>query len=254
MASLVRLKVGRSPLLALLAAPIILSMSGCSDLWLPERIEEAVGRRTSERLLARMPIDVKEGAWQSRLETIGRQITPVCERPNYHYKFYLVDSHTVNAFAAPDGSIFVTNSLLKLVADDEIALAGVLSHEIGHVARRHGAEILQAEIGYRGLMLMLFGFERPFASQAVDMANRLVDLGYGRDMELEADLCSVRYLTRLGYPPNETLRFLRVILALDHEKHGPMEKYFANHPPTQERIAYAERYIRDYLEPKKASR
>ncbi|MEI7529290.1 MAG: M48 family metalloprotease [Elusimicrobiota bacterium] len=231
----------------LLLPALALLLSGCSRIWVPEKIENRIGEAVTRSVLAQMPAHT-DPAWQQYLEDMGRKIAAVSERPAYHYRYYIVESSTVNAFAVPDGSIFVTTGLLKMIGQDQLALAGVLAHETGHIARRHGAETLQSELGFGLLSTIIFGFGNSVAKQAGNMTSQIMGLGYGREMELEADVCAVRYLARLGYPPDSSLKFLRSILPLEKDQHDiTIEKYLRSHPPTTERIQYVEAYIRRYL-------
>ena len=228
---------------------LALLLSGCSQIWIPEKVENRVGELVTKSVLAQMPLHT-DPAWQKYIEDIGRKIAAVSERPAYHYRYYMVESSTVNAFAVPDGSIFITTGLLKLIGQDQLALAGVLAHETGHIARRHGAETLQSRLGYGMLSFIIFGMENSAAKQAGSMTSQLMDLGYGRDMELEADVCAVRYLARLGYSPDSSLEFLRSILPLEKDQHDvSIAKYLRSHPPTTERIEYVESYIKQHLKP-----
>ncbi len=226
---------------------LALLLSGCSRIWVPEKVENRVGELVTQSVLLQMPVHT-DPAWQKYIEDMGRKIAAVSERPGYHYRYYVVESSTVNAFAVPDGSIFITTGLLKFIGQDQLALAGVLAHETGHIARRHGAETLQSQLGYGLLSLIVFGFENSAAKQAGNMTSRIMGLGYGREMELEADICAVRYLARLGYSPDSSLKFLRSILTLEKgQRDITIEKYLRSHPPTTERIQYVENYISRYL-------
>jgi predicted Zn-dependent protease len=226
-------------LTVLLAAAL---MCGCSRVWLPETVENRVGEQVTASLLQSMKVR-KDERWQKYVEAAGARITAVSERPGYHYRYFIVEDDEVNAFAVPDGSIFVTTGLLKLIGGDEPALAGVLAHEVGHVARRHGAETLQTSLGLAGISVALFGFENSIGRAAGDFAGTLAGLGYGREMELEADLCSVRYLHRLGYPPEVSLKFLRSLLPLEKNPADGAGKYLRSHPPTAERIKHVEDFL-----------
>ena len=225
-----------TPLLALAL------LCACARVWLPETVENRIGERVTKSLLQDTPLH-KDERWQKYLESVGAKIAAVSERPDYHYRYFIVESEEVNAFAVPDGSIFVTTGLLKLIGQDETALAGVLAHETGHIARRHGAETLQTQLGFAGLSILVFGFESSAARAAGDLAGQIAGLGYGREMELEADLCSVRYLHRLGYAPDASIKFLKSLLPLEKAAPGDVIKYFRSHPPTEERI----RYVDDFL-------
>lgn len=233
----------------LILPALALLLSGCSQVWIPEKLENRVGELVTKSVLAQMPVH-PDPAWQGYIESMGRKITAVSERPAYHYKYYIVESSTVNAFAVPDGSIFVTTGLLKMIGQDQLALAGVLAHETGHIARRHGAETLQSRLGYGILSFLIFGMENSAAKQAGAMTGQIMDLGYGREMELEADICAVRYLAKLGYSPDSSLQFLRSILPLEKDHQDiTILKYLRSHPPTTERIQYVESYIRQHPAP-----
>lgn len=225
-----------APLLALLLA-------GCSGVWVPEKLENRVGELTTKAILEKMPVH-NSPAWQKYLDGMGRKIAAVSDRPDYHYRFYIVESSTVNAFAVPDGSVFVTTGLLKYAGQDPQALAGVLAHEIGHIARRHGAETLQTKLGYGLIGVIVFGFGDSVAKQAGGLTSQIMELGYGREMELEADVCAARYLVRLGYPPDASLKFLRILSPLEKGGGGDgLEKYLRSHPKTAERIEYVQAYL-----------
>ncbi|MEI7481643.1 MAG: M48 family metalloprotease [Elusimicrobiota bacterium] len=233
--------------LRLLLPGLALLLAGCSQIWLPESIEDRVGELASQSIRLEMP-PIADPAWQKYIEDIGGKIAAVSERPDYHYRYYIVESSTVNAFAVPDGSIFVTTELLKLAGRNQLALAAILAHEIGHIARRHGAETLQLQLGYGVMNFFIFGFERSAARQAGDLTSKIVGLGYGREMELEADICAVRYLARLGYQPEGSLEFLRILLPLGKGRGDFMlGKYLRTHPPTEERISYVENYLQQHL-------
>jgi predicted Zn-dependent protease len=226
--------------LALLAAAAA-ALAGCGRVWLPESVERRVGEMTSEEMRRAMPA-VMNNPWNAFVQDAGRKLAAVSERPGVDYRFIIVSSPDINAFSSPDGEIFITDSLLKAAGRDELAVAAVLGHEIGHIARRHSAEVLQEELGLGSVGVLLFGFDHSLARMAGSLASRLVELGYGRDRELEADLCAVRYLTRLGYPPRTGVRFLKLLAAHENDRLPMFVRYFLTHPPVEERIRYAERY------------
>ncbi len=228
-----------------LAPLLLLLLSGCSGVWFPEKIENRIGEMSTKAILKKMPAH-SDPAWQKYIEGMGSKIASVSDRPDYHYRFYIVDSSTVNAFAVPDGSVFVTTGLLKHAGQDPQALAGVLAHEIGHIARRHSAEKLQSRLGFGLLGIIVFGFGDSMVKQ---VTSEIVELGFGREMELEADVCAARYLVRLGYPPDASLKFLKILLPLEKAGGGGegLEKYLRSHPKTGERIEYVEGYLAQSL-------
>lgn len=218
-------------------------LSGCGRIWLPEYIERRAGDLLARELARDMP-PVEGHPWDAFLQDAGKKLAAVCERPSYGYRFRIVHSPQINAFAFPNGEIFVTDGLLKAVGRDAEALASVLGHEIGHVARRHTAEALQSKVGLRSVGFLLFGVDQSVARVSADLAAQLTELGYGREMELEADLCSIRYLAALGYPPETGLKFLKILAEKDRERGPDFLRYFQTHPPTQERVNYAEKYAK----------
>ncbi len=220
--------------------------SGCARAWLPERFEIAEGRAASRSLLKRCAL-ASDPASRARIAAIGGRLASVCERPAFDYHFEIIVSTMVNAFAFPDGSVFVTTGMLKLIGQDEAALAGVLSHEIGHIARRHGAEHLQSALGFSAISFMLFGLENSLARQAARAGNDLLELGYGREMEVEADLCAIRYIAALGQPPEAGLRFLELLHPMEKRDPGLFKAYLRSHPPTEDRLNRAKDYIRRYI-------
>lgn len=216
--------------------------SGCGGVWLPETIERRVGEMVSRELARELPAK-EDDRWAPFIQDAGRKIAAVSERPAYSYVFKIVRTSEVNALALPNGEILVTEGLLRLAGRDGEVVAAVLGHEIGHVARRHSAEALQSQVGAEVALTLLFGFERSLGRAAAEFGAQLEELGYGREMELEADLCAIRYLTRLGYPAETGLKFLKVLASLEEgEKHSAFERYLRTHPPAAERIRYAQTY------------
>lgn len=218
------------------------ALAGCGRVWLPEAVERRAGEMVSREMLRSYPA-VEGHPWAPFIEDAGRKLAAASERPGYAFSFRIVSSAEINAFASPDGQIIITTGLLKAAGRDHEAVAAVLSHEIGHVARRHGAEAIQSSVGLGTGVIVLFGMDGSLASAAAGLAAQLAVLGYGRDMELEADLCAVRYLARLGYPPETGMKFLRIIKEKEKEREEPaFVGYLRSHPPTEERLRYSEAY------------
>ncbi len=218
-----------------------LGVSGCGRVWLPESAERLIGEAGSKRILERYKL-VTNSPWEPFIQDAGRKLVAASERPDYDYRFHIIEDEEINAVSLPDGQIFVNTGLLKAANGDRIAVAALLGHEIGHVARRHGAESFQSGIGITAAGAAVFGFDGTLGNAAAELAGALLELGYGRDMELEADLCAVRYLIRLGYPPEAGLKFLRMMAAKEHENVGSLAYYLRSHPPTEERLRYSEAY------------
>jgi len=161
----------------------------------------------------------------------------------------VLDSEEVNAFALPGGFFFV-NSGLIMKADSEAELAGVMAHEIAHVAARHGTR--QATRGQlvnlASIPLIFMGGWTGYAvRQAAGLAIPLGFLSFSRGFESEADLLGLEYLYKTGYDPTAFVDFFEKIQTLEKKKPGTMSKVFSTHPLTDDRIKNAQKNIQEIL-------
>ena len=150
----------------------------------------------------------------------------------------VLDSEEVNAFALPGGFFFV-NSGLILKADSESELAGVMAHEIAHVAARHGTK--QATKGQivnlASIPLIFMGGWTGYAiRQGASLAIPMGFLTFSRSMEREADFLGLQYLYKTGYDPTSFVDFFEKVQSMEKKKPGTMAKVFATHPMTDDRI------------------
>jgi predicted Zn-dependent protease len=161
----------------------------------------------------------------------------------------VLDSEEVNAFALPGGFFFV-NSGLILKADSESELAGVMAHEIAHVAARHGTR--QATkgqiINLASIPLIFMGGWTGYAiRQGAGLAIPLGFLTFSRGMEREADYLGLQYLYKTGYDPTAFVDFFEKIQSMEKKKPGTMSKVFSTHPMTDDRIQAAQAEIQKIL-------
>jgi beta-barrel assembly-enhancing protease len=164
----------------------------------------------------------------------------------------VIDSEEVNAFALPGGFFFV-NSGLVMKADNEAELAGVMAHEIGHVAARHGTrQATRGEIAQIGMIPLIFmgGWTGYGLYQAASVLVPVGFLKFSRAMESEADLLGLEYMYKAGYDPTAFVDFFEKIETLEKRKPGTMAKVFSTHPPTDSRIQAAQKNIQEYLKAK----
>jgi beta-barrel assembly-enhancing protease len=163
----------------------------------------------------------------------------------------VIDSDEINAFALP-GGFFYVNSGLILRADEEAELAGVMSHEIAHVAARHGTksatkgEIMQMA----SIPLILLGPGGWAGYGLYEGLNLAIPMGYlkfSRDAEREADYLGLQYMYKAGYDPNAFVSFFEKIEAEERHHPGSIPKVFSTHPPTPERVQKAQEEIAQIL-------
>jgi predicted Zn-dependent protease len=165
----------------------------------------------------------------------------------------VIDSDEVNAFALPGGFFFV-NSGLILAADNEAELAGVMAHEIAHVAARHGTRQATrgeiAQLGMIPLMLFSYGWTGYGLYEAASVLVPVAFLKFSRGFESEADMLGLQYMYKTGYDPTAFVDFFEKIETLEKKKPGTVSKVFSTHPPTEDRIKAAQENIQKMLKEK----
>jgi beta-barrel assembly-enhancing protease len=163
----------------------------------------------------------------------------------------VVDTDDINAFALPGGFFYVDSGLI-LAADNEAELAGVMSHEIAHVAACH-----LARENTRGQLMQLASIPLIFVGGGIgyaaqSLASLAIPMGFlkfTRSFESEADFLGVEYLYRAGYDPQALTSFFEKIKAMEKHKPGTLAKTFETHPQTPDRIAKTQQEINTLLPP-----
>ena len=162
----------------------------------------------------------------------------------------VIDSDEINAFALP-GGFFYVNSGLILAADEEAELAGVMAHEIAHVAARHAMQqMTRAQYARMATIPLIFvgswGVYEA-ASMAINLALPLTFMKFSRDFESEADFLGVQYMYKTGYDPQAFITFFEKIEAKNKKQPGTLARAFSSHPPTPDRITKTQAEIRRIL-------
>jgi predicted Zn-dependent protease len=176
---------------------------------------------------------------QSYVDRIGSRLTAVSELPAGPWRFRILDSPVVNAFAVPDGYIYVTRGILAHM-NSEAELAGVLGHEIGHITGRHSAA-RQKRSTWAGLGLLLGNvlapkYSRYFSGIAEDTLGLLL-LKYSRGQELDADERGIRYAAAASYDPSGIGGFFETLQRLEHQTdRKKVPGWASTHPQVDDRI------------------
>jgi len=161
----------------------------------------------------------------------------------------VIDDDEVNAFALP-GGFFYVNSGLILAADNEAELAGVMAHEIAHVAARHATKnATRAQIwNIASIPLIFAGGPAGYAvRQAAGLLVPMSFLKFSRGSEQEADLLGIEYEYAAGYDPQAFVEFFEKLEVHEKKHHSAIAKAFATHPMTAERVRAAQKAIATYL-------
>jgi beta-barrel assembly-enhancing protease len=202
------------------------------SLVITEADEIEIGTAVSEKVRARYGV-VQDPAVHRYVTLVGMALASESTRPNLPWKFIVLDTDGVNAFAAPGGFIHITRGALGLMTN-EAELAGVLGHEIIHVTEKHTVEALQkskaAEITGEETLKNSKVFNK-----IVDATTEMVLTGFGRKEELESDQKGLRLSDKVGYAPKGLGDFL-TRLADRNKASTEKQGLFASHPEMKERL------------------
>ena len=175
-----------------------------------------------------------------------------CQTHQVPFTIKVIDDDSINAFALPGGFFFVNTGLI-LAADTEAQLAGVMGHEIAHVAARHGTRnASKAELANWVSLPMIF-LGGPIGYGVRSAAGLLIPLRFlqfSRANEHEADYLGLQYMYKAGYDPQAFIDFFEKIQAKEKSRPGTVAKAFSTHPPTPDRIAASQEELRTILPPR----
>ena len=160
----------------------------------------------------------------------------------------IIDDPTINAFALPGGFLYVNTGTIK-AADEEDQLAGVIAHEISHVACRHWAQQMTRAtlLQYATIPLIFIPMTFPVylgVSQALNFGVPIAFLKFSRQDEAEADYYGLQYMYKAGYDPNSYVAFFGKVMQEERGSPGSVQQVFADHPPTPDRIVKCEEEIK----------
>jgi predicted Zn-dependent protease len=246
----------RSAVAAICLVELTLGLSGCAvrnpastptpgfNLF-PKEQDIQLGREAAAKVLQQYE-PVREPALQDYVTRIGSRLASQPEAAGYPYTFTFLHARQVNAFALPGGPVFVFAEL-ALFADNEAQFAGVLAHEISHVALRHGtnqlskSQLLQLPAAMAGAALP-DGALGQILQIGLGVGLNGLFLHYSREAESEADALGARIMAEAGWNPIEMARFFEKL----QQKGGPgVPEFLSDHPSPGNRIKAVEQVIRN---------
>jgi len=241
------------PILAICLILLLPAFPAHSRGLLSTAMEVEIGKEVRDEVLTEYDLwedEDDDALIQELAQTLVEYAQP---REGIEYEFYLIESEEVNAFAAPGGFIFLTNGLLDFVDRDPAMIAGVMAHEIGHVSQRHHRDAIEKGLYHRlgfALFLEVLDIDEEWVEIGGAIALMLIEQGYSREDEYDADEQAVLTTYRAGWNPGEgIIEFLREI-----EKEygsgnelGDIGRCIASHPDTDRRVYFAEIFLEEVV-------
>jgi beta-barrel assembly-enhancing protease len=203
--------------------------------------EIEIGREAQAEIKRKTP-EVRDEVVANYVESLGRRLEAHAEGPEYPYTFSVADKNDLNAFALPGGPVWVHRGILE-AAQDEAQLAGVMAHEIAHVARRHSAEQLTKAMVANGLLGLLGAIvdDRSKGGTATrvgaGLATQVMFLKFSRDHEREADRVGAEIVRRAGYDPQGMAEFFELLDQQRQRSPNSVATFLSTHPDPKSRAA-----------------
>lgn len=211
------------------------------DVEMTDAEEAQLGAEVSTRIRARYGV-VQNQAVHRYVTLVGTALAQVSTKPGLAWKFIVLDTDAVNAFASPGGFIHITKGALANLKD-ESQLAGVLGHEIIHVTEKHTIRAIQkGKLVQMGADETVAGNSKLMSALA-DKAYEVIEMGFGRGEELESDERGIALANTVGYAPQGMNGFLAMLVERNKSAGQGKNGLFASHPETKERMDKMTRQI-----------
>ncbi|HEY2851244.1 MAG TPA: M48 family metallopeptidase [Gemmatimonadaceae bacterium] len=226
----------------LASALLTVTVAGCA---VSTQQEQQLGAQYSAQINAQLPI-VQDPEVNRYINVLGDSIARLTARGDLDWKFYVVNSAEVNAFAVPGGYIYVNRGLIER-AKNMSELAGVLGHEIGHVVKRHSIKQMQqmqgAQVGIGLGCVLLSVCNSDIAASGINLAGTALFAKFSRDDEAQADEVGIDNVVRAGISPKGIPEMFQILLDERQSNPGAVELWFGTHPTEESRIADTQRII-----------
>jgi predicted Zn-dependent protease len=200
-----------------------------------------LGRAAAEEVERTMPV-VRGSRDERRVQSIVSRLARHAPGADYSYRARVIDSPELNAFALPGGFLYVNRGLIGAASEGE--LAGVIAHEMAHIALRHGTQQASRGLVAQGALEILGGLAGRRDRDTGKIVKGVGGLGanvlflkYSRGAETEADLAGARMMARAGYDPLDMARFFEKLRARSGREPNKVERFLSSHPAPSERTA-----------------
>jgi len=202
--------------------------------------EIQIGREVDAQVRKEVP-ELRDAEVNDYLRGIGGRLVQQAPGPKYPYNFSVADYREINAFALPGGPVWLHRGVLH-AATNESQVAGVLAHEVAHIAQRHAADQLtkatMANLGLGLLGAVLGSGGGASAAQvAASFLTNGIFLKFSRDDEREADAVGLQILRRAGWDGRGMVELFEILQREAKRNPGSVEVFFSSHPSPQDRIA-----------------
>ena len=216
---------------------LAVSLTGCG---VSTQQEIQMGAEYAQQINAQLPI-ISDPEANRYINVLGDSIARLTSRTDIpDWKFYIVDSKEVNAFAVPGGYIYVNRGLIERTLRMD-QLAGVLGHEIGHVVRRHSIKQMQqqqgANIGVTLACVLTSVCNNQAGQAAIQVGGTALFAKFSRSDETEADEEGIKNVVRAGISPNGIPEMFQILLNERASNPSAVEGWFSTHPMEEDRIA-----------------
>ncbi len=218
--------------------------------WYSIEKEIAIGKEVAQQVEASSKM-IQDPVINEYVNRVGQNLVRNSDA-RVPFTIKVIDSDEINAFALPGGFFYVNTGLI-LAADEEAELAGVMAHEIAHVAARHATRQMTRSqwANIASLPLIFVGGGGGYAARAAaGLALPMGFLKFSRGFEEEADYLGLQYMYKTGYDPQAFIAFFEKIQAKEKKKPGSLSKAFSTHPQTPDRIEKSQDEIAKILPPK----
>lgn len=232
-------------------AAIFISVLSCSSSDKKEELpvnpavkkEVQVGRSLAAKLAKKYGL-IRDAEFTSYINSIGLLMASYSSRPELSFRFGILNTNEVNAFACPGGYVLITKGALSRI-ENEAELAALLSHELSHVTLKHSGSFEEDKVGFLDVLAAVMApggdVVSSFTKTAVDgMYSQFFEKGRKQEEEMDSDKAGVIYMIQAGYNPEAALTYLTKL-----NNSPENETLVKTHPPVKERIAALSNFFKE---------